>query len=167
MEFNETAYRSFRKELYQLARSRLGDHAASEDVVQDCFLRLARYQPGSIANIAAMLRRIANNLIIDQARAHRHHADEQAGNDFDPPADEPSQEHLLIQRERMEQVSRILDLMPAQRREVFLMRRLHGMSAKEVGAALHISPAAVDTHVARAVLTLHKELAACDETMNA
>jgi RNA polymerase sigma-70 factor (ECF subfamily) len=56
--------------------------------------------------------------------------------------------------------------MPPQRREVFIMRRLHGMSAKEVGAALKISPAAVDAHVARAVLALHKEMAALDRSVN-
>ncbi|PEQ13107.1 hypothetical protein B2G71_08570 [Novosphingobium sp. PC22D] len=152
--------------MYRLARRRLDDHFASEDVVQDSFLRLAQYRPGSIANTGAMLRRIASNLIIDQVRFHRHRAEETPAQDFEPAGDEPSHEQVLLQRERLEQVSRILDRMPEQRREVFIMRRLHGMSAKEVGAALRISPAAVDAHVARAVLSLHKEIAALDRSAN-
>ncbi|MCJ2185780.1 RNA polymerase sigma factor [Novosphingobium beihaiensis] len=162
MEFDETAYRSFRKELYRHARNRLGDHFASEDVVQDCFLRVAQYRPGSIANMGALLRRIANNLIVDQTRFRRRRAEDVPAQDFEVPDDEPSHEQVLLHRERMEQVSQILDRMPPQRREVFVMRRLHGMSAKEVGAALKISPAAVDAHVARAVLALHKEMAALE-----
>ncbi|MEJ2408189.1 MAG: sigma-70 family RNA polymerase sigma factor [Novosphingobium sp.] len=163
MEFDETAYRSFHKELYRLARSRLGDHFASEDVVQDCFLRLAQYRPGSIVNMGAMLRRIANNLIIDQSRFRRRRDEHVPVQDFDVPDDEPSHEQVLLHRERMEQVSQILDRMPPQRREVFVMRRLHGMSAREVSAELKISPAAVDAHVARAVLALHKEMTVLDD----
>ena len=166
LEFDETAYRSFHRELYRLAYRRLGDHFASEDVVQDCFLRLTQYRPGSIANMRAMLRRIVNNLIVDQARFRRHRAEEALVQDFDVPGDDPSHEQVLLHRERMEQVSQILDRMPPQRREVFIMRRLHGMSAKEVGAELKISPAAVDAHVARAVLALHKEMAPLDRPVS-
>lgn len=160
MEFDESAYHSFRKELYRLAHRKLGDHFASEDVVQDSFLRFAQYRPGSIANMGAMLRRIANNLIIDQVRFRRHHAEEALAQDCDMASADPSHEQVLLHRERMEQVSQILDRMPPLRREVFIMRRLHGMSSKEVGATLKISPAAVDAHVARAILTLHKEMTA-------
>lgn len=69
----------------------------------------------------------------------------------------------MVQRERMQTVSDIIDAMPPQRRQVFIMRRLHGMSAKDVAAQLDISPSAVDAHVARAVLTLHRAMASLDE----
>jgi RNA polymerase sigma factor (sigma-70 family) len=159
LNFDESVYRLFRREVYRLAYRHLGDHSASEDVVQDSFVRLAQYRSGTVANLGGMLRTIAQNLIVDQTRFHKRRAEEVLPDGADVAAETPSQEQVLLQRERMEQVSELLARMPEQRRQVFIMRRLHGMSAKEVSAALAISPAAVDTHVARAVLALHRGMA--------
>lgn len=166
MQFDESAYRRFRGDVYRLAYRRLRDHSASEDVVQDSFLRLANYPSHSIANIGGMLRKIARNLIVDLARFRTRQPGESLDPEQDIQADEPSAENRLLHRERIAQVSEVLAQMPPLRRRVFIMRRLHGMSAKEVGAALSITPAAVDTHVARAVLALHKGLSSLnvDET---
>jgi len=158
LQFDESAYRRFRGDVYRLAYRRLRDHSASEDIVQDSFLRLANYKSNSIANIGGMLRKIARNLIVDRTRFRARQSGEALCPEQDICADEPSAENMLLHKERMEQVSEILARMPPLRRQVFIMRRLHGMSAKEVGAALSITPAAVDTHVARAVLALHKGL---------
>ncbi len=163
MKFDESAYRLFRGDVYRLAYQRLGDHSASEDIVQDSFLRLASYPKEAVGNVGGMLNRIARNLIIDRARFHKRKAEEALPDGMDFPVEEPTQEDALIDRERMEQVSHILDEMPPMRREVFIMRRLHGMSSKDVGAAMSISPAAVDAHVARAVLALHRGVSALEE----
>ncbi|WP_159978898.1 MULTISPECIES: RNA polymerase sigma factor [unclassified Novosphingobium] len=163
MNFDESVYRLCRREVYRFAYRHLGDHSASEDIVQDSFVRLAQYRTGTIANMGGMLRTIARNLIVDHARFRTRRSEDALAGGMDAPAEYPSQEQIMLHRERMEQVSEILAQMPAQRREVFIMRRLHGMSAKEVAAALAISPAAVDTHVARAVLALHKGMATLDE----
>jgi len=159
LNFDESVYRLFRREVYRLAYRHLGDHSASEGVVQDSFVRLAQYRSGTVANLGGMLRTIAQNLIVDQARFHKRRAEEALPDGAEFPAETPSQEQVLLQRERMQQVSEILAQLPEQRRQAFIMRRLHGMSAKEAAAALAISPAAVDTHVARAVLALHKGMA--------
>ncbi|KPL68458.1 hypothetical protein SZ64_10235 [Erythrobacter sp. SG61-1L] len=153
----------FRGDIYRLAYQKLGDHSASEDIVQDSFLRLAQYRQGGVGNVGGLLRRIASNLIVDRARLQKRKPEEALPEGRDFPGEEPSQEAVLIDKERMEQVSEILDQMPPMRREVFIMRRLHGMSAKEVGAALSISPAAVDAHVARAVLVLHRGMSALED----
>ncbi len=163
MKFDESAYRLFRGDVYRLAYQKLGDHSASEDIVQDSFLRLAQYRQGSIGNVGGLLHRIASNLIIDRVRFRKRKGEEALPEGGDIPGDDPSQETVLIDRERMEQVSAILERMPPMRREVFIMRRLHGMSSKEVAAALSISPAAVDTHVARAVLLLHRGMSTLEE----
>jgi RNA polymerase sigma factor (sigma-70 family) len=162
LNFDESVYRLFRRDVYRFAYRHLGDHVASEDVVQDSFVRLAQYRTDTVANMGGMLRTIARNLIIDHTRFRKRRAEDALPEGMEAPADEPSQEHVLLQRERMEQVLSILAGMPEQRREAFTMRRLHGMSAKEAAAALGISPAAVDTHVARAVLALHKGMAALE-----
>lgn len=162
MHFDDSVYRRFRGEVYRFAYRHLGDHSASEDIVQDSFVRLAQYGPGSIANTGGMLRKIVRNLIVDRTRSHRHRTEVSLPETIEIAADEPSPERRLLARERVEHVTEALDKMTALRRKVFIMRRLHGMSAKEVAAALSISPAAVDAHVARAVLDLHKAMSARD-----
>ena len=166
MQFDESVYRLFRGDVYRFAYRHLGDHSASEDVVQDSFLRLAQYQPDSIRNMGGVLRKIANNLIVDRSRFQKRRAEETLPEQLDIAADDPSQEKILLGRERMEQVSEILSQMTELRREAFIMRRLRGMSAREVATALSISPAAVDAHVARALLTLHKGLSALERQVS-
>lgn len=158
VHFDESAYRQLRGQVYRLAYRHLGDHSASEDIVQESFVRLAQYRTDSIRNIRGMLRRIASNLIIDSSRSRARRAEEDLSQGIEAVTDEPSQEQALLLRERMQQVSDVLAQMPPLRRQVFIMRRLHGMSAKDVAAALSISPAAVDQHVARALLALHNGL---------
>ena len=166
MELDESTYRLFRGDVYRLAYRKLGDHSASEDIVQDSFMRFAQYRQEAVGNVGGMLHRIANNLIIDRLRGNRRRGEDALPEDgAEIAGEEPSQEQALIDRERMDQVSRILDQMPPMRRKVFIMRRLHGMSSKEVGAAMSISPAAVDAHVARAVLALHRGFAAVEEQL--
>lgn len=126
--------------------------------MQDSFLKLAKYRAGALANVGAMMSTIARNLIVDHVRSNRRQAHTPISNEPEIATEAPSQEHVLLHRERAEQVSAIIARMPEQRRTVFIMRRLHGKSAKEVASALNISSAAVDTHVARAVLALHKEM---------
>lgn len=158
MHFDESAYRQLRGQVYRLAYRHLRDHSASEDIAQESFVRLAQYRTDSIRNISGMLRRIASNLIVDSSRSRTRRAEVDLSQGNEAVADEPSQEVALLQRERMQQVSEVLAQMPPLRRQAFTMRRVHGMSAKDVAAALSISPAAVDQHVARALLTLHSGL---------
>lgn len=162
MHFDETIYRLFSRNIYVQAYRRLDDHGDSEDVVQNSFMRLSAYRADSIANVGAMLQTIARNLILDHARTAGRYIYNAPLPDHDIPTPEPSQEHVMLQRERVEQVVAIIDRMPEMRRTVFIMRRLHGKSAKEVAGEMNISAAAVDSHVARAVLILHKEMSALE-----
>ncbi|CUS45641.1 MAG: RNA polymerase sigma factor [Pseudomonadota bacterium] len=154
---DDAGYRQLRAEAYRQIYRQLRDHDAAEDLVQDSLLRLFRYQ-GKIANIGAMVRVIAGNLIRDHVRSRARRAEEPLPAEFEIAAEEPRVDTALLHRERVGLVEDILAGMTPLRREIFLRRRLHGQSAKEVAAALGITPAAVDTHVARAVLVLHQEM---------
>lgn len=158
MLIDDAAYRRLREDAYRLVYRQIRDHAAAEDLVQDSFLRLSRYK-GTVGNIGAMIRVIATNLLRDRARGDARRPEDPMPERLEIAADTPSAEDALIHRERVEMVEAILKEMPPLRREVFLRRRLHGESAREVAHAFEISPAAVDTHVARAVLALHKAMA--------
>src|SRR4029077_20869206 len=89
----ETAWRSHRPYLVNLAYQMLGDVGEAEDVAQEAFLRVSRADPGQIDDVRAWLTVVAGRLCLDQlrsARARHEQPDESAAlditasRDFDP-----------------------------------------------------------------------------------
>jgi RNA polymerase sigma-70 factor (ECF subfamily) len=148
-------YRDF---AYQVIYRRTQDHALSEDLSQDTFIRLLRYRGRAIANLRGLARTIAENLIRDHFRSDNRRAEEALTPANDQAAEQPSQFDQLRHRQRLEKAERVLASLPPLRREVLIRRRLHGQPSRQVGEELDISPAAVDQHVARALLSLHDKL---------
>ena len=157
MSFDNSEWRSQRVDLLRFVRRRVNDAALREDIVQEAIIRLLVYQtkPGiTIANIAGLLRRISLDLTRDHLRRSARIRQVELSDDI--PCPQPSAQQRLEQRQLIEIVAGVLQAMPRQRREVFFRRRVEGQSAKEVAAALGISPGAVDAHMARAVLDLYR-----------
>ena len=145
-----------RDALFRFIQRRVRDAALSEDLVQDTFVRFLGRQGSPAADVGALMRRIALNLVRDHFRAGARRAFEPL--DTDQPAETATPEETLMFRERAERFGRILDAMPPLQRDVFIHRRLHGLSSKETAARLGLTPAAVDAHVARALVALEKGL---------
>lgn len=145
-----------RSALLRYVGRRVDDPTLREDIVQEAYVRLLTYQakPDSVVtNVVALLRRISLNLTHDYFRRAGRVAFVEFSDDI-----ACSRSDLATQAERRQIigiVSAILGAMPRLRRKVFILRRLHGQSAKEVADSLEISSGAVDAHVARAVLDLH------------
>ena len=144
----------YRDALLRLIRRRVRDASLSEDIVQDAYLRyLGRSGPPAEEGWA-LIRTIALNLIRDHFRAGARRSFEPI--DEEHPADGHTPESAVMLRERVEWFSRAVEAMPPLQRDVFIRRRLHGQSAKEAAAELGLTPAAVDQHVARALVALQK-----------
>jgi len=145
-----------RTDLLRYVGRRVGDSVLSEDIVQEAYLRLLTYRSKSgsaITNVPALLRRISLNLVRDHYRRAGRQAVVELSEDI--PCPQPNIQQQLEQRQLVELVVAVLKGMPRLRRDVFIRRRVHGQCAKDVASALGLSPSAVDTHVARAVLDLH------------
>jgi RNA polymerase sigma-70 factor, ECF subfamily len=67
----ETAWRSHRPYLVNLAYQLLGDVGEAEDVAQEAFLRLSRTEPQQIDDVRAWLTVVAGRLCLDQLRSAR------------------------------------------------------------------------------------------------
>jgi RNA polymerase sigma factor (sigma-70 family) len=153
---NRVHVASHRDALFRFIQRRVRNPAVSEDIVQDTFVRFLGRQGSPAADVGALMRRIALNLVRDHFRADARRAYEPV--DDTHPAESGSPEDLLMFRQRAERFGRILDAMPSLQRDVFIHRRLHGLSSKETAERLGLTPAAVDAHVARALVTLEKGL---------
>lgn len=159
MRLDNSQWRGHRIELLRCVERRVDDHAIREDIVQEAIARLLTYRtkPGiTVANVAALLRRIALDLTRDHFRRSGRTRDTELAEDI--PCPQPGIQQRLEQRQLVDLVIDVLRAMPRLRREVFVRRRLDGESSRQVASSLGISPGAVDAHVARAVLDLHRAI---------
>lgn len=138
-------------------RHRTSDREAAGDVAQEVVLRLIdlrrRQQIGSIHALAF---RIADNLLVDGAR--RQSRTTVIPEDDDIACTTPSAERVVASRQIMDILSRALRRMPPLRREVIVRRRLNGENCATISAELSLSPAAVEKHIARALVDLRAAL---------
>jgi RNA polymerase sigma-70 factor (ECF subfamily) len=127
-----------------------------EDIAQAAFLRLAALpEPEAIQNPFAFLGRVASNLVLDDIRRGRARARSIRELHLAGERDEqPCCERELIGREDMALVIERLKAMPAARRRVLILNRVHGLSFAEIGRRMGISGPAVRKHLVRALQDL-------------
>jgi RNA polymerase sigma-70 factor (ECF subfamily) len=153
-----TVLRAQRHDLYHFIVRRTRDPAAADDLVQETLLRLMTYERGqTVVDRAALGYRIALNLVRDHFRHRSRRAAEALDDDI--PCDAPAPEQILMHRQKVEVFGKALDAMPPLRRDVFIRRRLHGHSTRQIAAELNMNEAAVEKHVVRALEQLHREMA--------
>lgn len=147
----DEAFRAHSSELLRYLRRHAGDDAA--DIMQDVFARAAGSpQRNKILNPGGFLRRVAQNLLIDRARKRKRDNvvlfPLQEERDAISP---PEQEHRLQARDLLRAYEQAVEAMPEKTRRVFLMRRVDGLSYREIQEKLGISVATVEYHMVRAL----------------
>ncbi len=123
-----------------------------DDVVQDSFLRIWTARAGrQIGCARAFLFKIARNRALDLLR-HDHASPIVAVRDL--PAlsvaeDGPSPADALTTTEKIELVAEAIADLPSRCREIVVLRKLQGLSQREVATRLGLSERTVEVQVAR------------------
>jgi RNA polymerase sigma-70 factor, ECF subfamily len=138
----------FERTALAVAYAQVHDAHRAGDAVQDAFLRAWQELPRlqEAARFGGWLLQIVRNAAIDARRRIRPSVAEfpdLASKDGDP-ADEIDRE------ERAAKVKEALAQLDETTRTAVVMRYYEGLSAKEIGAALEMTPAAVDMRLSRA-----------------
>ncbi|NUT94079.1 MAG: sigma-70 family RNA polymerase sigma factor [Saccharothrix sp.] len=147
-----------RPAVLRYCRARLGSGAA-DDVAQEVCLAvlqaLPRYRDQG-RPFLAFVYGIASHKVAD---AHRYNA----RNRVDPMADVPDgpvpdlgPEALVLRGELSEEMSRLLEMLPAKQREILVLRVVVGLSAEETADAVESTPGAVRVAQHRALTRLRK-----------
>lgn len=158
------AYLAKRQNLVRFFTVRTGSAAEAEDIVQDIFVKIAGLDGAAIENPSAFLYKLGTNVLLDRVRARRRGlAREDAyfaiqvgdgGSASDPAVASPSPEHAWEFKRRLAEVMRVVNEFPPQRRRVFVMHKVEGLSYGEVAESLGISKSAVEKHMTAALRTL-------------
>lgn len=138
-------------------------HADVDDIVQESYAVLAGL-PGvaHIGSPRAYVFRTAWSLILRQVRRSQVvsiHTVEDLGA-LDLEADEPGLERQLSGRQELRRLAAAIDSLPPRCREVFMLRKVEGLSQREVARHSGLSESTVEKHVGKAVRLLGEWLAA-------
>lgn len=129
---------------------------AALDIVHDLYVKLAA-KPDVLRNkrsIGAFLCRAAINLGIDRFRRERFEARLFSGSEYEAnavAAEGSAPDHALAVEARIAILREAIGSLPARRRAVFVLHRLHRLSPDEIAARLGITRNMVDRHLRRAL----------------
>ena len=140
----------------------VGDRGATEDVVQEAFLRAWVKAPGWVAiaqggtaQFSTWLARVAVNLAIDRRRQRSDVPIESAPEPEDPT---PGAEEALLEREQDVILTRAVAALPERQRAAIGLTYDQGLSNHDGAAAMGISTGAFELLLVRARRSLREQM---------
>jgi len=127
------------------------------DIIQEAYTILAELESvDTIRHPRAYLFQVARSVIARHVRRARivpiHAVDDLE--QLDHSDGDASPEQYAIDRDELRQLARAIAAMPAKTREAFVLRRVEGLSQREIAARMRITENTVETHISRGVLFL-------------
>jgi RNA polymerase sigma-70 factor (ECF subfamily) len=149
----------YHEPVYRFVASRLRNPTEAEDLTQIVFVKaleaLPRYESRGIP-FGGWLFRLARNAVIDFVRTRREHVElealaERSGHD-------PGPHEVVLLREDLAAVSRALETLTDEQRDVISLRFFAGLSAREAAVAMNKQEGTIRGLQFRAVAALRREL---------
>ena len=128
-----------------------------DDVIQETYTRL--FQAESVAHIHDAKNyafQVAGSVVIDHLRRMKVVALSSVPDleYLEVVSDEPSPERQVIDRDELQRLAEMIARLPGKIRDVFTLRRVHGLSQREVAARLGLSESTVEKHLAKGFLIM-------------
>ncbi|WP_157083216.1 RNA polymerase sigma factor [Novosphingobium lentum] len=160
-----------RGEVRRFLVARCGSPEDADDLLQDMWVRIAATTVGPIGNGRAYLFRIANNLVLDAARARqramrRDRGWVEADGEFDDAIDErpdratPADE-ALARKQEAALLEHVIAGLPAGAQRALRLHRIEELSQSDVAQVMGISRSGVEKHLAVAMKHLRRALHDC------
>ncbi len=135
-----------------------------EDIMHEAFSRLATLSPDAVRQIEfpkAFLFRTAENVLNTERRRQTIRASHVAEiNLADAARSDFTPERVLLAKDQLDIAERVLQAMPARRRQCFLMHRFDELSFAEIGRRLGMTSNGAKGHVERAMSQIAEALEA-------
>ena len=125
-----------------------------DDIVQESYSVLAGLD--SVADIRfprAYLFQVAHSLVVRHIRRARivsFQAMEDVNN-CDWADDAPSPEEVTVARDELRQLATAIAAMPPQTREAFTLRRVNGLSQRDIALQMRLSENTIEKHISRGI----------------
>lgn len=123
-----------------------------DDILQEAYAILADLESvDDIRHPRAYLFQVARSVVARQVRRARVvpiHAVEDL-TEFDQADAYPSPEQIAIDRDQLGRLAQAIRAMPAKTQEAFVLRRVEGISQREISGRMAISESTVEKHISR------------------
>jgi RNA polymerase sigma-70 factor (ECF subfamily) len=123
-----------------------------DDVIQEAYSRLSELDSVShIGSGRAYLFQTTRNIVLEQARRSKIVRIDNVADlgDLTIVDETPSLDRIVGGARELQRVERLIDQLPAKCRRVFVLRRIHGVSQREIAKDLGISESAVEKQAIR------------------
>jgi RNA polymerase sigma factor (sigma-70 family) len=158
----EVLVRRYRDRITAHVRRHVYDGQRADDIVQEVFVSALRGLRSSDQEITfrPWIYMIARNACIDHARRLKRSEEisvdsDQLGRFFDISAGGVSSTEITVMRkEELDEINQAFGALPDSQHRVLVQRELEGLSYKEIGRRMGLTPAAVESMLSRARTTL-------------
>jgi RNA polymerase sigma-70 factor (ECF subfamily) len=154
------SYELYSDAIYRHCLFRVYSPERAEELMQDTYMKTWMYlsKGNEVENIRAFLYRVANNLVIDNSRKKKEDSLEvlmDAHPDFEPSANPiPQLENVML----LETVLEKMKQLPADARQILVMRHIDDMDPKEIASVLGITANNASVRINRAMRQLQQIL---------
>ncbi len=132
-----------------------------EDLCQDLYEKVCAAARNGIPNpTRPFVFTIARNLLIDRVR-HEHVIPIDSVENLDAlnqAIDEPAPDRVVIARQELRRLQVALEKLPERQRNAVVMRKIHGLSVREIAQRAGIAEKTVETHLTDGMRTLARIL---------
>lgn len=139
-----------------LGRRRLGGLDV-DDIIQETYSRLMTAESVQhVHDARSYTFQVAGSVVIDHLRRMKvvSIASVPDLDILDVVSEEPSPERQVIDRDELHRLATLIARLPGRVREVFTLRRVYGLSQREVAEKLEIAESTVEKHMARGFLLM-------------
>ncbi len=152
-------FQGFYQPVCQAINRFVRDHATTEDLAQEVFLRFweKRHTIEVTSSLAAYLRRMAINEALGYLRRNKRYEEDE----FDPslePGEDASAEAHYLHSELEQSIKEAIDTLPPKCRAVFQLSRFEELTYNEIAGQMGISVKTVENQMGKALKILRERL---------
>lgn len=150
--------------LYRLALRITLSHEEAQDIVQDTLIKVwnKRDDWQSLDNIEAYSMTICRNLALDALKKKGNNNESLEQEQIDTPDRTSNPHELMIQKDRVEMVRRLVNQLPEKQRSCMQLRDFEGKAYKDIAQILGITEEQVKVNIFRARQTIKQQFSKAD-----
>jgi RNA polymerase sigma-70 factor (ECF subfamily) len=170
----EQLFRRYKTPIYAFLIRQCGNRETAADLQQEVFARLIRSARSfkHQSKFSTWIYTIARNAAVDNARRARHRAHrslEERPRDDGPrlgdrvASSDPEPDRSVIAERLRDDLVQAIEQLPAEQREVFLLREYHGMPFHEIAEVVGAKVGTVKSRMRYALEALRRELSSYED----